>query len=601
MFLSRRFFLYCAFFQLFGLVICSFAGNPTALAGSLDLRGHDFDGSALVSLAGEWAFYWDTIVTPENYHDILNREPDKYERVPAYWDVSSDSGIAARGVATYMLTIMTDPFIDDLAFRIPNITPNAKIFLDGVFVCERGHVHANPKLSKMGAGINIIPLEPSEGPIVLAISISNFHNVKGGINRPVFIGAQDRVIHDRSWALVFDSLFLGGLLLVGLYYMTVYLLERKQHAMLYISILCLLAFCFAGFKSEMALMSLFPGISGELRAKLIYMTLALATPTLVMYGYSLYSKHFRKEFNWFVCPPAIIFSLVVLVAPNSFYSRFLMLMEMLLVMTAVYTIVMLLIGYRKSKDVNILLYLGGIAFLLITIVYGIVDNERTFIMRSLGGVLAAFFLYQTYLHAHAFSSAFRSISRLEKHNIELISLTSTDSLTGICSRHLMDHYLAATWRVNSLAQRHIGLILVDLDTFVLYNDYYGRRQGDACIIKVSQLIKEVLSNHNGQDTLARFAGEKFAIVAPDANDMVLYKMAESVREAVESHGIEHWQSKVSEVVTVSVGIACMMPTMDEDPDTIIGVAEKALYRAKENGRNRVASYSGEDTPISQRN
>jgi len=88
-----------------------------------------------------------------------------------------------------------------------------------------------------------------EDPIVLAISVSNSHNVKGDVNRPVFIGGQNRVIHDRSWALVFDSLFLRWA--IARRTVRVYLLERKQHAMPYMPILCLLAFCFAGFKSEM--------------------------------------------------------------------------------------------------------------------------------------------------------------------------------------------------------------------------------------------------------------------------------------------------------------------------------------------------------------
>jgi len=602
LFASRRFFAYCALFLLFGPVLCSFASNPIAIAGTLDLRGYDFGDSGLVSLSGEWEFYWDTIVTPENYQEILNRESDRYVKVPAYWDqyASSDSGIEARGVATYLLTIITDPFIDSLAFRIPHITPNAKIFLNGASVLESGHVSSDPKLSKTGSQIVIIPVEPSEGSIVLAISISNFHNVNGGINRPVFIGEQNRVIQDRSWSLVFDSLFLGGLLLVGLFHITVYLFDRKNRAMLFISILCFFAFGFAGFKSEMALMALFPGISGEIRTKFIYIILTLATPALALYGYSLYPMLFRKEFNWFVCPPAILYSVVVLVTPSSFYTHFLLLMEVLLVITTVYTMLMLFWGYRKSKkdvslkkDVNILLYLGGIAFLFASIIFGVIDNEQTFVPRSIAGVFATFLLYQAYLHAYAFSSAFRRILKLKERNNELFNLTFTDSLTGICNRNLMNNYLASTWRVNSLTQRHIGLILVDLDNFVYYNNYYGRRQGDLCISTVSQLIEEVLSNLDRQDTLARFAGEKFAIVASDANDLDLYKIAESVRETIESQGIEHRQSKVSEVVTVSVGVACVMPTIDEDPDTIIEAAEKALYQAKSNGHNRTVSYSEE--------
>jgi diguanylate cyclase (GGDEF)-like protein len=262
---------------------------------------------------------------------------------------------------------------------------------------------------------------------------------------------------------------------------------------------------------------------------------------------------------------------------------------------------MLILGYFTTKDRHLLYYLSGLGFLVLSIVFSIVDNEISFIFQSAAGIFFVFILYQAFLQAYIFSNAFIEIdhlseekSKLEKRNVELFSLSYIDNLTETCNRRLMDDFLASNWRVNAFSERSVGIILIDIDDFSNYNDTYGHKQGDACLVKVCDLLRDELSRL-GQDTLARYGGEEFAVIVSDMDEERLFDTAEKLRTAVESGGIRHPSSGVSDVVTISIGCASMIPSRDELPETLLDAAAKALHEAKVSGKNRTEIYGAETT------
>jgi diguanylate cyclase (GGDEF)-like protein len=219
--------------------------------------------------------------------------------------------------------------------------------------------------------------------------------------------------------------------------------------------------------------------------------------------------------------------------------------------------------------------------------------------QSAAGIFFVFILYQAFLQAYIFSNAFTEIdtlseqkSKLEKRNVELFSLSYIDTLTETCNRRLMDDFLASNWRVNAFSERSVGIILIDIDDFSYYNDKYGHRQGDACLVKVCDLLRKELSLI-GQDTLARYGGEEFAVIISDQDDQNLYNTAERLRKSVEAGMIEHPASNVADVVTISVGCANLIPSRDELHEALLDAAAKALLEAKENGKNRTVLYGAE--------
>ena len=581
-------------------------GEPLAVKGIINLRGYDLEAGGPFMLAGEWEFYWDTAVTPENYKTITGGTPDLYTEVPSYWDDLGEINpeITPRGVATYSLRILTDPACETgtLALKFLSITPNADIFIDSRRIARIGEVNPEESLSKSGNRIFIYPLSRCGDSFNLTISISNYHNVNGGLNRPIHIGSYKDILKTRELMLAIDAIFLGGLLLMGLYQFTLFFLDRKRRAPLFMAILCFLAFFFSGFKNEMVLLSIFPGWGGEIRTRFIYLSLALSAPIFTLYPYNIYPKLFRKQFNWILVIISFVFSTIIVFTSKSFYTRFLLPLEITVFVSAVYTIYMLFSGYAKTRDRRILYYLSGLGFLLASIVFSVVDNEISAVFQPAAGVFFIFILYQAFLQAYIFSSAFTEIdnlssqkSKLEKRNAELFSLSYIDSLTETCNRRLMDDFLSSNWRVNAFSERSVGMILIDIDDFKYYNEFYGHRQGDVCLVKVCDLLRNTLTEL-GQNTLARYGGEEFAVIVSDMDEMTMFRTAEKLRMAVEAGGIEHRASPTSNVVTISIGYANLIPSRDMEPESLIDAADKALLCAKKNGRNRT-EFHGEKTEV----
>ena len=572
-----------------------------AVGGVIDLRNSNLEEHEPISLNGEWAFYWDIVVSQEQGNLLSGIEPDHYVMVPSYWDelVEIDSEITAQGTATYALEILVPPVRKTLALKFLNITPNAEIYVDGIRMAEIGIVDQDPAISRSGNNTMVIPLSNVGESIYLTVSVSNYHNVNGGLNRPIEIGFFEDILRNRERRLSMDAIFLGGLLLMGLYQFMLFLLHRSRKAPLFMAMFCLLAFFFSGFKHEMVLLALYPGWDGEVRTKFIFLSLALVPLVLSNYTHCLYPAHFQKLMIRIMAVISIVFALLILSTPKSVYTASLLFLEIFLAISSLYSLGMLVRGYLLSKDRLILFYLGGLLFLLASIAFSILDNAFSVVFQSVAGVFFIFILYQAFLQAIIYSYAFQEIdflsnqkAKLEKRNVELFSLSYIDSLTDTCNRRLMDDFLASNWRVNALNGKTLGMILIDIDEFKGYNEYYGHRKGDACITRVSVLIRKELILI-GQDTLARYGGEEFAVIISDIGEAEILKIAERLRIAVEHGGIEHRSSGTANVVTISLGCAIILPSMEEDPETLLDAAELALHQAKTDGRNRTVMHGAD--------
>jgi len=158
-------------------------------------------------------------------------------------------------------------------------------------------------------------------------------------------------------------------------------------------------------------------------------------------------------------------------------------------------------------------------------------------------------------------------------------------LTGVANRRAFDRQLDLEWRRSLRERRPIALLLLDVDGFKPYNDAYGHPAGDACLHKMSAVLRDAA--HRPNDLAARYGGEEFAVLLPGTTPEGALAVAEGIRRQVESLAIPHAASTAAEVVTVSVGVASVMPSPEERPDALVAAADAALYRAKSDGRNRV--------------
>jgi diguanylate cyclase (GGDEF)-like protein/PAS domain S-box-containing protein len=177
----------------------------------------------------------------------------------------------------------------------------------------------------------------------------------------------------------------------------------------------------------------------------------------------------------------------------------------------------------------------------------------------------------------------RLISRLDKMNEKLRQVSVIDELTGVSNRRYFEQCLEEEWNRAIRNQFPISLMSMDIDFFKLYNDNYGHIEGDRCLQKIAQRLDSIFSRHG--DLFARYGGEEFAVLLPNTDEGILY-LADRCRKSIESMMIPHGFSKVSDFVTISIGMSTVIPEKGSKPTLIIESADKALYRAKEGGRNR---------------
>jgi len=175
---------------------------------------------------------------------------------------------------------------------------------------------------------------------------------------------------------------------------------------------------------------------------------------------------------------------------------------------------------------------------------------------------------------------------LEVRNLELQRLSSLDGLTGVANRRSFDEALKKEWsrsqRTDSNAE--VSLILIDIDFFKLFNDGYGHQQGDDCLKRFASALNNCTTR--ACDLFARYGGEEFVAILVGTPTQGALVVAERMQTALAEEAIQHEFSTVAEVVTMSMGVATMVPGKDNTPEGLISAADKALYQAKESGRNQ---------------
>lgn len=179
----------------------------------------------------------------------------------------------------------------------------------------------------------------------------------------------------------------------------------------------------------------------------------------------------------------------------------------------------------------------------------------------------------------------RMLDTIELQTKKLKTLSTEDGLTGLANRRCFDEYLALEWTRMRRERRPVSLILCDVDFFKLFNDTYGHQAGDGCLRNVARALSGQVRRQ--ADLAARYGGEEFAVITPGTDMNGAAQVADSIRMAVRQLRISHSQSSVDKNVSISAGISSLIPSIEDSPEKLIELADKALYEAKKQGRNRI--------------
>ena len=182
---------------------------------------------------------------------------------------------------------------------------------------------------------------------------------------------------------------------------------------------------------------------------------------------------------------------------------------------------------------------------------------------------------------------------LERANVQLAYLSTTDGLTGIANRRQFDQTLLTEWQRSARSQQPLSLVMVDIDCFKRYNGLYGHLAGDECLRRVAQILASCVKRSG--ELVARYGGEEFALLLPGTDEHEAALVAQRCNDEMEKACIAHGDSPVSSWLSLSIGVATATATQDLLPEGLVERADVALYRAKDGGRACVETAAGELT------
>ena len=227
-------------------------------------------------------------------------------------------------------------------------------------------------------------------------------------------------------------------------------------------------------------------------------------------------------------------------------------------------------NHEKTKDVPVI---------FITARGGHVNETRGLDVGAVDYVTKPF-------HPQSISARVKTHLKL-KHKTDLLeNMVSLDGLTEIPNRRRFNEVFDSEWRRSVRTKTSIALLMIDIDFFKQFNDHYGHAIGDDCLKKVAQAIQR--SIHRPTDLVARYGGEEFAVILPETDLKGALHVAEMMQENIKALNIFHEKSSAHSLLTVSIGVTAMSPTINSSQDIFFKTADEMLYKAKDSGRNAIS-------------
>lgn len=303
-----------------------------------------------------------------------------------------------------------------------------------------------------------------------------------------------------------------------------------------------------------------------------------------------YIPFLRMYWQWIMCSYVITCGVGVLV----------MITELSGVDRYIYTqglLVVIFYGYVVSRMQLLPAAIAGlsilIAYLLMEINLDVIPLAHIYanaLFQLVTNIFGIFILsYNGVLQLNEYQLKLMSVQKarsLTDLNRILESLATTDGLTGLANRRQFDECLQG---MMSIPDINISLLLLDVDHFKNYNDYYGHLKGDECLKTIAHCIENNLPD--GNHLAARYGGEEFAVLLRDYNLQDALKVAEQLKKTISAQGLVHASCPIGDFVSVSIGIATIQGGHN-DKEALIGEADSQLYVAKNNGRNQIRYANG---------
>lgn len=408
----------------------------------IDLRKVDFSQSGMLPVPGVWQFYWNQLLTPE---DFLEGRANGGEDLPLPGTWNRQGAHPAIGFATYRMIIKLPVQASGLVLYFPVINSAGKIWINGEMVAESGVVSADQNLYRPRLISVVAEIPPHQAQLDVIIQVVNFTHFVGGFSGTPQIGKTSVLMADLNRSHGVDNFFAGSLIAMFIYQLVLYSLYHRGKSYLWLSLICLGVALRAMIvhHASFLLPNLFPSVSWEIWKKIEFGSVYAIGAIFPLYIYELFNKYApRWPISIFVAAASGLCGMVLLM-PQHVYGNLLDVGHLVLLLAFLYAIIVIVKAWRHgNKDARIILFgvLVSFPFILLEIVKNSLFLFFNFQLMYLVEVgVLVFLLFQIYLLAHHYVDSYRDLESLNT-NLEQMVVERTRQL--IAANRVRDKLLS---------------------------------------------------------------------------------------------------------------------------------------------------------------
>lgn len=318
-------------------------------------------------LTGEWAFYWQELLSPEDIRVRLEREGklDRWINIPSSWIgyQLEDERLSGTGYATFQLIIQLSEQDrnDRLSLRLPSIFNAYKLWVNGELLAEVGEVGQDKHSMIPHLETKLVYFQPESDRVELIMQVSNFQHHRGGMTKDIELGGSDVLTTKTNLNLARDMFVTASLLVIGLYNLLLFSLRRKDRAPLYFGLFTVLLGIRSLFNGELIFTQWLPHFPWELQFKMEYLILCVSGYIITMYFDSIFPHYVSRWFRLSTRIATGAFCILVVITPALIYTKLLLAIGVMVVLQMVYLMVGLVRVAMQRKE-------GALLFLVVSVV-----------------------------------------------------------------------------------------------------------------------------------------------------------------------------------------------------------------------------------------
>lgn len=511
------------------------AGNagsaPAAVNGAMDLRG--YDTSLMYRLGGDWTFWKDELVTPDEAKRRFDAGGNAVQAVPGHWSklgaFQSAAELSRSGTLALELTLPRPGGL--WAIRLPNAASACSLYIDGKLMDRIGIVSTASDTFIPNNGIRIVPFTAESDKIFIVLQVANFATPYTGTWESPLFGPVAKINAKRQADLVTASLIGGSLLFMGLYHLGLYLLRRKDKTPLIFGIICIFMTIRNMIMGERIMLDIFPfSWAGWQTAFTVeHLSAHLTLPLFMIFFRSLYPKYISKWAVRITIAAGTLWAILEIFTPALFHQRFLPWYEYTILIFALYLLGTIIAAAIKKED-GAAIILGGIALMVLTVVNDVLLSTgviQSFYMSSIG--LFIFTFSQSFFLSARFSKLFVMVERysreLEHLNHSLERFIPHEVLGFLSKKSIVDVQLG------DFSEEFMSVFFLDIRDFTARSENMTPSENFRFINTFLERFGPLIREHGG--FIDKYLGDGFMALFPGKPDRAL-EAALSMREMLKN-------------------------------------------------------------------